>query len=375
MKLSPRLIIGLLLFALASCLLTYSVLAQMITKSVGTPSCRAFNDYSGSHCYELKCDPSPDNYSNYKTCDGREISSTLEGVQLCEIPANVGTVTKPITCRATAPTSIFYTWIDHDGTEHFQVKSITCPHSCQKCAVSPDAYDICPRGYTRNNFTGCCDQNQQYTCYSQQEYCLTYPDDGRCSEPQPDGRICMPSPIIIDTAGDGFSLTDAAGGVNFNLDTTEPDAERLSWTTPGSDDAWLALDRNGNGTIDDGTELFGNFTEQPAPPPGIERNGFLALAEYDRSEHGGNADSVIDSRDSIFSRLRLWQDVNHNGLSEAVELQALAVSGVASLELEYKESKRIDEHGNRFRYRAKVRDGRGAQVGRWAWDVFLMSAP
>ena len=72
------------------------------------------------------------------------------------------------------------------------------------------------------------------SCYSQQEYCLTYPEDDRCSEPQADGRICMSSPILIDIAGDGFALTDAAHGVNFDLDTDGQLAERLSWTPAGS---------------------------------------------------------------------------------------------------------------------------------------------
>jgi len=110
------------------------------------------------------------------------------------------------------------------------------------------------------------------------------------------------------------------------------------------------------------------------PPPETQRNGFLALAEYDKPDSGGNDDGKITTADAIFSSLRLWQDINHNAVSEAAELKTLPQLGIATLDLAYKESKRRDQHGNQFRYRAKVRGANGAQLGRWAWDVFLIAA-
>ena len=241
--------------------------------------------------------------------------------------------------------------------QYWNFSNETCNETPQTCAGSCSPYEGNPPPFQEGTISGPAD-------YCRYEWgCPTdFTDSGGC---------CVnPSPIVIDVAGDGFSLTDADNGVHFDMGG-DGHKELIAWTSVGSDDAWLALDRNGNGQIDNAKELFGNFTAQPHAT--TFANGFLALAEYDRNENGGNGDGQINNQDAIFRSLYLWQDTNHNGISESNELHTLRDLGLKSVEFDYTESRKTDQYGNKFRFRAKVKDTRDEQIGRWAWDVFLVS--
>jgi hypothetical protein len=181
---------------------------------------------------------------------------------------------------------------------------------------------------------------------------------------------------VIDTTGGGFALTSGPDGVLFDI-TGDGQPMQISWIAPGSQNAFLALPA-ADGLVHNGKELFGNFTPQPASP---HPNGFLALAEFDKPENGGNGDGVIDERDAVFSHLRLWIDDNHDGISQPNELHTLPELGVYSLSLKYFESRKEDQFGNEFRYKGRVnpdqnhRDPRDStptgEPARWTYDVFL----
>jgi hypothetical protein len=177
-------------------------------------------------------------------------------------------------------------------------------------------------------------------------------------------------PLIIDTARDGYRLTSVENGVRFDLNA-DGVPEKVAWTRADSDDAFLVMDRNGNGQIDDGTELFGNFTPAyPNNPEITTPNGFEALKFTEGPAYGlALVDGTIDRRDAVFARLFLWRDLNHNGLSEKEELEPLRRSGVMAIETDYRKSRKVDRFGNEFRQRANViwRDGGADDM----YDVWL----
>lgn len=191
-----------------------------------------------------------------------------------------------------------------------------------------------------------------------------YCDSGTCVGPC-GNQYCLVDPIIIDLGGTGFQLTDAKDGVKFDFQG-KGDKDLISWTAANWNGGWLALDRNGNGKIDNGTELFGNVTPQPTPAKGALPNGFLALAVYDLSHDG-----VIDAKDPIFSKLVIWIDRNHNGISEPSELISLAQAGVKSISLNYAASQFKDANRNTFRYKSQISD---ATKDSTIYDVVLMQA-
>ncbi|MCC6486573.1 MAG: hypothetical protein IT364_03670 [Candidatus Hydrogenedentes bacterium] len=161
------------------------------------------------------------------------------------------------------------------------------------------------------------------------------------------GQVQQSDPITFDLDGDGVELTNYAAGARFDILGNGQQAN-TAFVTGG--DAFLALDRNGNGTIDSGKELFGD--QRGA------QNGFEELRKLD-----GNGDGVIDARDEAFTRLRLFKD-NGNGVTEAGELLSLADAGIASISLAYRDVDEAASGGNRTAQSSSFRyeDGRRGRV-------------
>ena len=178
------------------------------------------------------------------------------------------------------------------------------------------------------------------------------------------------SPIIIAVgASAAYPLVAPQDGVWFDINA-DGVPDRIGWTAPGSAIAFLALDRNHNGLIDNGSELFGTST--PLGGNLIAGNGFEALAYYDRPENGGNGDGVLDARDSIWPQLILWIDTNHDGVSQREELHTPAEFGLTGIDLHVRSENRRDAYGNFFHYAARAYFGNQARV---IYDVFFAARP
>ncbi len=127
-------------------------------------------------------------------------------------------------------------------------------------------------------------------------------------------------PLILDLGAAGYDFTGVLDGVSFDINADAlPD--QIAWTL--GEDGILALDLNGSGTIDNGAEIFSPYFA------GVEHTGSLAaLATLDE-----NADGQIDASDSVYGRLQVWQDLDHDGVSDAGELTDLTALGIASINL------------------------------------------
>lgn len=197
-------------------------------------------------------------------------------------------------------------------------------------------------------------------------YCWTGCVNNQCPSGAPS------CPLLIDLENDGIRLTGLDDPVWFDIDA-DGDRNLMSWTDRG--EGMLSLDRNGNGAIDDGSELFGDAT--PLADGTRAANGYLALAELDSWHFGGNGDGQIDAEDAAFSLLRLWTDRDHSGTSRPEELQTLDQAGIRRIGLQYRTSHRRDRHGNDFRFLGRAWQERRPGVVRpiLTWDVFFTVAP
>ncbi len=168
-------------------------------------------------------------------------------------------------------------------------------------------------------------------------------------------------PLILDLDRDGIELNPVHRGVNFDL-WSSGDTHAVAWTQ--GDDGFLALDRNGNQVIDNGSELFGNIN-------GGFADGFDQLKELDSAAMGGNEDGRIDAEDAAFNQLRIWKDSNVDGVSTIDEVLSLDTYQITGMNLTAVETEMM-EAGNPIPAISYVETAEGPML---MGDALLRTAP
>ena len=139
-------------------------------------------------------------------------------------------------------------------------------------------------------------------------------------------------PLAIDLDGDGIETVGIVQGANPVLFDHDADGVRTGTGWLQGDDAWLVLDRDGNGQIDSGRELFGVDTliagTAGTASAVYARNGFEALRTLD-----ANGDNLFNASDAAFAQVRLWRDLNQDGISQSNELSTLASQNITVIGL------------------------------------------
>lgn len=186
------------------------------------------------------------------------------------------------------------------------------------------------------------------------------------------GAWAQCSPIVVDLNKDGIDLGPAGRGVSFDVNA-DGYPELVQWVRPGGDEAFIALDRNRNGVVDDGSELFGVGT--PLFEGGNAANGFVGLAQYDQPLLGGNDDGMISREDAIWPELSLWLDSNADGVSTANEMRSPASLGLKSFGTIPKVRRYIDAAGNSLPYWSWARTVRPPKKAIMVDVFFLILKP
>ena len=145
------------------------------------------------------------------------------------------------------------------------------------------------------------------------------------------------SPLVVDLDGDGkIETVSTDGNVHFDFDSNQK-IENSGWI--GKNEGFLVRDINGNGQIDNGTEMFGNHTILQNGKNAV--NGFEALKDLD-----SNGNGKFDAEDDAWSQVKVWRDANTNGIVDSGELLTLEQAGIESINLKYGYQKEADENGN-----------------------------
>ena len=263
--------------------------------------------------------------------------------------------------NSTDPTISFcFGGSDKSLTATFDVCPPCDPATDPTCSCDPATDPTC--GCDPVMDPTCCDPISDPTCGCDP---AIDPSCGGIGDCDPDfDPSCGPEddPIVINLSHGPWRLAGADNPVLFDIHATGHKV-KIGWTATGTNLAFLALDRNGNGTVDDGSELFGNVT--PLANGHVAQNGFEAIAQYD-----SNHDGVIDKKDPIWKSLLLWVDRNHDGICQPDELTPISYSQVTSIGLSHRWTGRRDTSGNTFRYKGAVRFGKRAQS---FFDIFFVT--